>query len=297
MSADSGSTRIVVGIDGSPGSRAALSWAIDEALGRHAALELVHAWRALHPAATVGDESAHPAADAVLTARIYGDELLSAAVGHVKVAAPAMEVTSHLIEGRPSAVLLEAATGADMLVVGCRGAGGFHGMQLGSVSLHAVAHAACTVVVVRSRPRAKAPVVVGIDGSRHSRRVLTVALKEAALRDSAVNVIWAIYVHPRAEGVGDFEAALAMIQANVRTAAQQLVTECSRDFPEVPMTTHFPVGYPAEVLANVSTNAQLLVVGSHGAGGFSGMKLGSISHALAHQAHCPLMVVREEAQA
>lgn len=290
---DATEARIVVGIDGSPGSRAALSWAMDEATLHHLSLALVHAWRPMFRAPV--EEPGGP--DPALIARAHGDALLAAAMGHVKVSAPTLPVCAHLLEGRPSAVLLDAAQGASMLVVGSRGLGGFYGMQLGSVGLHAVAHASCSVVVVRARERAKGPVIAGIDGSAASRQVLSVAFEEAELRRSPLVVIWALYVHPVAEGVPDHGRALAAVQAAARATVAPLVRELAQAHPRVDVSTSFPIGYPAEILANTSATGQLLVVGSHGGGGFSGMRLGSISHAVAHEAHCPLIVVRGPALA
>lgn len=289
MNPNPDSSRLVVGIDGSAGSREALAWAIDEALARNAPLDLVHAWRPMYH--VYADQLGY--ADAALTAHTHGDSLLAAAHGHVRVAAPSLKTSAHLLKGRPSAVLLEAAVGARMLVVGSRGIGGFHGMQLGSVGLHAVTHAPCSVVVVRGAPASKGPVIVGIDGSSESKSVLSVALEEAALHDSPLLVTWALYVHPAAEGVPNFDQALAGVQADAHTTVQQLLADLSPQHPGVDIRTSFPVGYPAEILANASTTARLLVVGSHGGGGFSGMRLGSISHAVVHAAHCPVMVERE----
>lgn len=277
---------IVVGIDGSPGSRSALSWAVDEATMRNLPLDLVHAWRPMFRA-TTGD-----ALDPSLIAQTHGDALLAAAAGQVKVSAPTVSSRTWLVKGRPSEALLSAATGAYLLVVGSRGAGGFRGMQLGSVGLHAVAHATSPVAIVRARPRAKGPVVVGIDGSPVSRHVLAVAAEEAALRGSSLVVLWALYVHPIAEGVPDRESALTSLQATAHETLRPLINDVTRLHPEVDVRTSLPTGYPAEVLTVASATAQLLVVGSHGGGAFSGMRLGSISHALAHEAHCPLIVAR-----
>lgn len=277
---------IVVGVDGSPGGRSALAWAVDEATMRNLPLDLVHAWRPMFRAAT-GD-----ALDPSLIAQTHGDALLAAALGQVKVSAPTVSSRTRLVKGRPSEALLAAAAGAHLLVVGSRGVGGFRGMQLGSVGLHAVGHASCSVAIVRARPRAKGPVVVGIDGSPAARHVLEAAAEEAALRCSPLVVLWALYVHPIAEGVPDRESALASLQATAHETLQPLINDVTRLHPSVDVRASLPTGYPAEVLTTASATAQLLVVGSHGGGAFSGMRLGSISHALAHEAHCPLIVAR-----
>ncbi|HZV24908.1 MAG TPA: universal stress protein [Acidothermaceae bacterium] len=288
MSAEVDHSPIVVGVDGSVGSRAAVGWAIDEATRRGAPVELVHSWRPMYRAThnAAGDSEAE------MVARDHGAWLLAAAAGSVTSSAPQLVVTTRLIKGRPSAGLLEAAANAQLLVVGARGVGGYAGLSLGSVSLHVVAHSPSSVVVVRSA-REVGPVIVGIDGSAESKNVLRAALEEANLRHSPLVVMSALFVHSRAEGVLDRERAFAAAQANANYSLEELLGILSTEYGTVEVSQSLPIGYPAEVLANASMSAQLLIVGSHGGGGFSGMKLGSIAHAVVHNAHCTVMVVRD----
>lgn len=289
MTDTSDSARIVVGVDGSAGARAALQWAIDEATHRDVPLALVHAWRPLYR----GLEGEHDDSDAVVTARTHGNAILAAAQGTVVNSAPGLRVAGYLRRGRPSAVLLEAAVGALMLVVGARGVGGAPSMRLGSVGLHAAAHAPCTTVVVRGHHRVRGPVLVGVDGSPESKAVLEAAFEEALGRKARLIIASALYVHPSAEGVADRDRALEAARSAAHAALSPLVDNTSQRFPDVEADSIFPIGYPAEVLANASVTAQLLVVGSHGGGGFAGMQIGSIAHAVVHEARCPVMVVRE----
>ncbi|HEY5456409.1 MAG TPA: universal stress protein [Acidothermaceae bacterium] len=288
MSAEVDHSPIVVGVDGSVGSRAAVGWAIDEATRRGAPVELVHSWRPMYRAThnAAGDSEAE------MVARDHGAWLLAAAAGSVTSSAPQLVVTTRLIKGRPSAGLLEAAAKAQLLVVGARGVGGYAGLSLGSVSLHVVAHSPSSVVVVRSA-REVGPVIVGIDGSAESKNVLRAALEEANLRHSPLVVMSALFVHSRAEGVLDRERAFAAAQANANYSLEELLGVISTEYGTVEVSQSLPIGYPAEVLANASMSAQLLIVGSHGGGGFSGMKLGSIAHAVVHNAHCTVMVIRD----
>jgi nucleotide-binding universal stress UspA family protein len=134
--------RIVVGIDGSEPSRQALEWAAAEARLRQAELEIVLVWEFplvnYHGFSTV----ARPE-DLEEAAR----ETLARAARSVTT--DDLVVTPALVEGMPAPVLLERAEGAELLVVGSRGHGGFTGLLLGSVSMHCVTHAPCTVAVVR----------------------------------------------------------------------------------------------------------------------------------------------------
>ncbi|MET8630529.1 universal stress protein [Kitasatospora sp. NPDC004669] len=135
--------RIVVGVDGSPSSIDALRWAVDQARVRGAVIEAVTAWR--YPVATdwtvpvVADENLADSARKVL------DEAIAEATG----AEHRGGILARVMEGGAVSCLLDAARGAELLVVGSRGHGGFTGALLGSVSQHCVQHAPCPVVVVR----------------------------------------------------------------------------------------------------------------------------------------------------
>jgi nucleotide-binding universal stress UspA family protein len=140
------SGRIVVGVDGSTGARAALTWALDEARLRGAALDVVYAWHA--PTAVVsgpygaspvdesGTESARKAAELVLERQLQA------------VDTQGVEVESLLPSAGPTEALVDIAKDADLLVVGTRGRGGFTGLLLGSVSQQVSHHAPCPVVIV-----------------------------------------------------------------------------------------------------------------------------------------------------
>ena len=292
MSAEVDHPPIVVGVDGSVGSRAAVGWATDEATRRGAPLELVHSWRAMYRAThdSAGDSEAE------MVARDHGAWLLATAAGSVAASASELVVTTRLVKGRPSGVLLDSAANAQLLVVGARGVGGYAGLSLGSVSLHVVSNAPSSVVVVRSA-REVGPVIVGIDGSAESKTVLSAAVDEAALRHSPLVVLSALFVHSRAEGVLDRERAFAGAQANAHHSLDQLLGSVPTEHGAIDISQSLPIGYPAEVLANASMTAQLLIVGARGGGGFSGMKLGSIAHAVVHNAHCTVMVVRDRTSA
>lgn len=139
--------RIVVGIDSSGASLAALEWALDEAQRRQADLEVVHAWT--FPGIAVGS---YGGAALPLLAREdlekAAEQLVRDRVRDIAGKNEAVKVTTAVEAGHPAEVLLAAAKGADMLVVGSRGHGGFVGMLLGSVSSHVVHHSTCPVVVV-----------------------------------------------------------------------------------------------------------------------------------------------------
>jgi nucleotide-binding universal stress UspA family protein len=135
-----GSGRIVVGVDGSPSSEKALAWAVEHAHRTGRPVDAVIAWE-------------FPATYGIVPGsefdfRGQAADVLGKSVQNVVAADDAGRVRQRVLRGHPARALLDAAAGADVLVVGCRGHGGFAGMLLGSVSQHVVAHASCPVLVV-----------------------------------------------------------------------------------------------------------------------------------------------------
>lgn len=147
---------VVVGIDGSAGAAEALRWAVAEARLRKARLRIVHAWTYGYAGMPLGGFGAMGGFDSYIPPEIdsndlqrAAEELLERAIGEVG-GIEAIEVERRVVEGGTAQVLIAAAVGADLLVVGSRGHGGFVGLMLGSVSQQCVSHAPCPVVVVRS---------------------------------------------------------------------------------------------------------------------------------------------------
>lgn len=135
--------RIVVGVDASGESRAALRWAARYATSIGADLDVVHAWHALDEHAWL--QSLPPPSDPTDIAR--------KALAHVvdEVVTPGtLRVQTSVLEGHAAQVLVNASKGAEMLVVGNRGFGGFDGLLLGSVSGHCATNATCSVVIIRA---------------------------------------------------------------------------------------------------------------------------------------------------
>jgi nucleotide-binding universal stress UspA family protein len=131
---------IVVGVDGSTGAAAALSFAVAEARLRGSVLHAVAAWDM--PAA------AYPLAGGVDDLPVVLQQGAEDALTEALAGIDGVTVERHVFEGHPARVLLEAATGADLLVVGSRGLGGFARLLLGSTGQEVVHHAPCPVVVV-----------------------------------------------------------------------------------------------------------------------------------------------------
>ena len=136
--------RVVVGVDGSDSAQDALRWALDEARLRQANVEVVQAWHT--PYASYSPMNPYPA-DSEL---FEGDarQALDAAIDGADTSGLPSPVARVLVFGGASGAILEAAKGADLVVVGSRGLGSFTGLLLGSVSQQVAHHASCPVVVV-----------------------------------------------------------------------------------------------------------------------------------------------------
>lgn len=141
--------RIVVGVDGSDGSKDALRWAARQAEMTGARLEVVATW-AMPPMAYGWDMPAPVDVDFADGPR----QVLADTLREVVSESSKVTISTVVVQGPPAPTLLDAAAGADLLVVGSRGHGEFSGMLLGSVSQHCVTHAGCPVVVVRHHPPA-----------------------------------------------------------------------------------------------------------------------------------------------
>jgi nucleotide-binding universal stress UspA family protein len=140
--------RIVVGVDGSPSSKTALAWAVRQAKLTGASIEAVIAW---HYPVLVGGTPFAPVG--TLDDSDFGGfaaTVLSDAIKQTVDPAEPVKISSTVLEGNAAQVLLEIADGADLLVVGSRGHGGFTEALLGSVSQACVHHARCPVVIIRS---------------------------------------------------------------------------------------------------------------------------------------------------
>jgi nucleotide-binding universal stress UspA family protein len=132
-----------VGIDGSAGSGAALQWALDEARARGARLDIVHVWHYPWVVTAAGAAAAGVGRDEY---EAEGRRLLEQETD--TLTADDVEIHRRLGNGNAADVLLRAADGADLLVVGSRGRGGFAGLLLGSVSQQCAQHAPCPVVII-----------------------------------------------------------------------------------------------------------------------------------------------------
>jgi nucleotide-binding universal stress UspA family protein len=223
--------------------------------------------------------------------------LLDRAVADAKgIAGSDVEITGAVADGPAAAVLCDQSEHASLLVLGSRGLGGFTGLFASSVSLAVATGASCPLVVVRDDdavPGAGRPIAVGVDDSTDVELAIGFAFEEAALRRVGLLAVrawtpprlpWHIDVRPLVADVAELEAAELH-------AVSQAVQGWRAKYPDVATTTRLISGDARHALVTVSHDAQLVVVGSRGHGGFGGLLLGSVSHHLLFHAACPVAVL------
>ncbi|BCJ75489.1 universal stress protein [Catellatospora sp. IY07-71] len=291
MNTEEGGARpVVVGVDGSDSSLAAVRFATREAAWRQLPLRIVHAfiWPLMH--VKMGPSEAGPQEGGL---RHDAERTLATAAAVAREADPSVSVLTDLVTGAPSPVLLRAARDAELLVIGDRGLGGFTGLLVGSVAVQCTAHGRTPVLVVRGERRDAGPVVVGVDGSPDSVRTIEAAFEEAAMRDTEV---LAVHSWSRAGGHAhgehhDHKHDAATVALEEGHLLEDALAGVRKDYPDVKVREHLLRGRPAKVLVELSKQAQLVVVGAHGRGGFTGLLLGSVSHQVLHHADSPVLVI------
>jgi nucleotide-binding universal stress UspA family protein len=283
---------IVVGVDESVGAAEALRWAAAERAIDDCSLTAVLCWTYLeqhrsepnqHFDPEYGDDAARQALDTIVE-RVLGAD----AAAHVE----RRTVNDHTARG-----LLDASTDADLLVLGARGLSGWREIVVGSVTRQCLHHATKPIAVIH-HPQSDEPsrqrqnrIVVGVDGSEGSRHALGWALDEARLRQAtlaAVHVRTRAFIGSEPVPAGDYEANENDRAGDVLESALASADTSGLAAPVEPLVVS---GSTAAALLEASQDANLLVVGSRGHGGFAGLLLGSVSDSVVHRATCAVVVV------
>lgn len=287
---------VVVGVDGSETGAVALDLAVKSASLHHAPLTIVTAY--IDSGDVIGASGVGLPEQFWMEQEDRATEIGRAALATARERlGDAAEITAEVTMQQPIPYLLEKSETASLLVVGTRGLGRFGSALLGSVSAAIVSHAKCPVLVARDEVgELDGPVVVGVDGSEVSQAAIAVAAEEADLRGVPLQAVhsWTD-VDLVAAGGRDYQttggdwsateedeaAVLSESLAGIQSAHPDLVVERTvvRD-------------RPVRALLEASEKAQLVVVGSRGRGGFSGMLLGSTSRSLLASVSIPLLIVR-----
>jgi nucleotide-binding universal stress UspA family protein len=301
---------IAAGIDGSQSALDAARWAAFDAERRGVTLRLVHAVAAPavggYPepsllAPTVTDHMRHRAA-----------RLLRTTADHLAADHPGLRIESVQQDGPPVPVLMDQSRKAFATVVGADGVGRLSGVFFGSVSARLAEHGHGCIVIARPESVDTADgdagdIVVGVDGSPQSQAAIGFAYEEAALRGATLVAIHTWNDKPLRRGLGGYPLE---INASGIDQAQHRLMETELDgweqkYPDVPVQMRILRGRPAPNLlryarqitgtndeqTNDERRTQLIVVGSRGRGGFTGLLLGSTSQAVMIHADCSVAVV------
>ncbi|AFU01618.1 universal stress protein [Nocardia brasiliensis] len=280
---------IVVGVDGSEPALAAVQWAAAEAARLHAPLELLH---------STGVPLDYPPTIEYLPFdaeryRREGAQILDKATKLATDLFPpdrTAEIAARVIDGPPIPTLIARSKEARMVVVGTNGMGALGRGLLGSVSTSIARHAHCPVAVIPAAAadapdRSGQPVVVGIDGSPSSLRAVAIAFEEASNRGVGLVAVhtWSEFFRYNS-------------RADMQQEDEELLAEClagyADQYPDVQVRRVVVEERPAHRLVAEAAHAQLIVLGSHGRGGFAGMTLGSVSQAVLHGVHIPIIIAR-----
>lgn len=261
---------VLVGVDASAASSAAVRWAAKEARRRDTTLRLLHACVFEGAPERVTDDS-----ELLLE---HVQRWLRRAADVAREWAPGVRVEISVELGLAVDVLLAESPGAALVVLGSHGLGGLRGALIGSVALRVAAGAAAPVVVVPApRPDRTGPVVVGLDLSDSSEHALRFALDEAASLGAPVHVVHAWHG-------GDGAACQRDLETRIASWAGK--------YPALEITAHAVAERnPSRALLHAVPDARLIVVGTRGRGPVAGGVLGSTGNALLAHAACPVAVV------
>lgn len=216
------------------------------------------------------------------------------AIAAAEDTAPGLDIEVRVEVGSAARLLEQESETSALVVVGSRGLGGFTGLVLGSVAVALSCHAKCPVVVVRGDdPASDGPVVVGVNGALENWYVVDRAFAEAEARGAE---LVAVHAWQPPLGTARIAESVGIVWSELDTVREALVAQrlaaCADRHPGVDVKKYVVHGSAVQRLVEFAEGASLLVVGSHGTGGLTGMVLGSTSQALVRHAPCPVLLVR-----
>ncbi|MEU4240257.1 universal stress protein [Actinoplanes sp. NPDC026619] len=276
---------VIVATDGTEAATVAVTWAAAEARRRRASLRIVYAYDSdwLESRYDIG-------AEYLDVAESLAKAVVADARDRARAAVPDLYIETDTRPGPAIPRLIEWAEGADLLVLGSRGRGGFTGMLLGSVSQRLATHAPCPVAVVRDGASGDGAVVAGVDDSPAAGQVLPTAFAAAAERDTTL-----IVIRSYLPAIPRWLAGVPMPPADdpaERSRLEEQLAPWRKRYPQVRLETVLTHDGAAAALVEATRHAALTVVGSHGHGTVAAALLGSTVLQLLHHADCPVMVVR-----
>ncbi|WP_018640328.1 universal stress protein [Parafrankia elaeagni] len=287
---------ILVGIDGSVGSEAALSWAYAAAQVEDRPVTALLGWTA--------DGLPRPVYEAALAADRHGlataaAQLLDQTIARVPMPDPPVELHRVVVDHDPVEALLAEAKNAAVTVVGARGPGLAHRVLAGSVAQRLLHHCTGPVVVIRGaassvRPDRR-PIVVGVDGSGPSQAAVRWAAAQAAARSAPLHLVHAYRINLAPSGVPLDDYFYPTLRRDAERLLADVVTAEIDDEADIDVRQAAVDDSASRALLHASQDAQLLVVGTRGRGGFAELLLGSTAHQCVLHAACPVAVIHGRA--
>ncbi|MFH9826361.1 universal stress protein [Streptomyces bobili] len=286
---------LVVGVDGSDSSLAAVEWAVDEAARHRLPLRLVYAslWERYEGVAPSG--GVEPASEEVLA-----DDLVGSAAERARRRNPEVKVSAEVVPQEAASALLSEGHNASALVTGSRGRGQLTGLLLGSVSLAVAARAHCPVIVVRGDKAGLAGtherILLGAGDSATDGEAVRFAFREAEARGCTLDVVraWRCPAHDTADHPLLAGEPAHYHEEQASAALDALLHDPMADHPGVRVRRHTVEGAARKVLLDRSAAADLLVIGAQRRHGTFGLQLGRVAHTLLHHAECPVAIVPQQ---
>lgn len=282
---------VVVGVDNSPSSDAALEWAVRYASSRRLPVTIVNgAGDPIHSIEVLASAEARPKLHAA--ARRATEQGLDV----VKRLAPDLEAHVATPLKDPREALLDYSTGAAIIVVGTHGRGPVRALLLGSVSAAVSTHASCPVAVVRPPDRDRdgdmpGPVVVGTDGGPSSAAAMEFAFDLASTDGRSLRVVHSWFMYDAFTDPATYALPQQVAEDHERLLAESLAGYTEK-YPDVTVERRMPDGDPVRALVDMSEGAFAVVVGSRGRTGLSAL-LGSVSRDVVERAHCTVVVAKQ----
>ncbi|MFI9645858.1 universal stress protein [Streptomyces sp. NPDC052040] len=286
---------LVVGVDGSEPSLAAVDWAVDEAHRHGLPLRLVYAslWER-YEGGSPSDDPEHRAEEARV-----GDVAESAAE-RARRRRPAVRVTTDVLPEDAVSALLHEGQSAATLITGSRGRGGLRGLLLGSVGLAVAARAHCPVIVVRGDQAALSGaherILLGAGDPASTAEAVRFAFREAEARDCVLDVVrsWRRPTHETIDHLAPAGVPVRLHEQRASLLLDALLREPAAAHPAVRVRPATAEGPARTVLLKRSAAADLVIIGARRRRGHFGLQLGRVGHTLLHHADCPVAIVPQQ---
>ncbi len=283
---------LVVGVDGSDGSLAAVDWAVDEAARHGLPLRVVYAslWDRYEGVAWPGSPK-RP------SERVLAEHIVASAAERAHKRDPNVKVSTEILPQEAASALVSEGANASLLVTGSRGRGELKGLLLGSVGLAVAARAHCPVVVVRGDKAGLTGlherILLGAGEPATTGEAARFAFREAGVRGCVLDVVraWRRPAHETADHPLLTGEPAHRHEDQASALLDALLEEPTADHPDVRVRRATIEGPARKVLLHRSAAADLLIIGNHRRHGHFGLQLGRVAHTLLHHAECPVAVV------